>query len=257
MGRYPVTSGFRFIGEIGEVRISKVARTAAEILETYTRATTNNNGESTTVAGDTTTVISGPRPTAMKKVIVRGPENDRKVIEIPQDAYDLVGIMADYSQSAALTLTSAVAKRMQWDTAVVASNFITTGTGWKFTAPSTSLYEVKAMASFTVNSGIKYRATLVMFKNGVAGREAFESVGDLGAASSKSVQFGTTIPLEEGDELYFELTVTSSDASNVLTLANANANFINISRVWNTWQQTLGLPNTELPPAVQGEFTRG
>lgn len=187
----------------------------------------------------------------MNRQIVRSIGNNRVVIETPEDPYDLVGIAVDYQEATALVFPSGVLTRMQWDVPIIASNYVTTGAAWKWTAISTALYQFIAQTTFTLTGGITYKISTVVYKNGVI-YKGCAGVYSPVSSSAQTIGLTTIIPCAEGDTLWVECVVTSSDASDTMVTATGAVNFVNILRLWKTVQQALDIASNILPPPDGG-----
>lgn len=102
-------------------------------------------------------------------------------------------VNAKYFASANGTSTTAV--QINYDTKVYDShNAVTTGAGWKFTAPVSGKYSVK---TFVNTSTTMSNANVGLFKNGAAYEMIGIIPGSLGVGN-----FATTIPMNAGDYIY-------------------------------------------------------
>lgn len=194
----------------------------------------------------------------MKTEIVRTPQNDRYGLKVPDDPFDLTGIAVDYGEGNAFSFVSGVLKRMQFDTAVIGSNFVTTGSGWQFKAMSSALFMINAVVTLAIKAGVTYNISIAIYVNGVVYRAVGQIVAGGSPVGAQSVQLQNIIPLAKDDTIYFQLNVTSSDASDTPIAGGANANYINILRLWKTYQQSLGIPSSTPPPDDgSGSHARG
>lgn len=193
----------------------------------------------------------------MNTIIVRAPETDRRAIDIPTDPFDLTGIAVDYQDSSGLSFASGVSTRMQWDTSIIGSNFVTPGAAWQWAAPSTALYQFIAQATFVMKSTVEYHISMVLYKNGVAYKGIASTVTPL-TNFLQTVALTTIIPCAAGDILYVQYIVVASDASATPLTATGIVNFVNILRLWKTYQQALGIAsNVAPPPDGGGSHVRG
>jgi len=139
-------------------------------------------------------------------------------------------VYAHYTESAGLTIANTTVLR--WDTKVEDShNAVTTGSGWKFTAPTAGLYHITCMytiASAAVSAGNLYGFRGVFLDGATTNIKALE-LENVDANVTKGMRFTASFYLRLTASQYFQIQALSSDDR---TQANdATFNWINIVRV--------------------------
>jgi hypothetical protein len=139
-------------------------------------------------------------------------------------------VYAHYTESAGLTISNTTVLR--WDTKVEDThNAVTTGSGWKFTAPIAGLYLVSCL--YSINSGTFTAGNIYGFRgvflDGSATNVKALSLENVDANVTKGMRFMASFTLRLTASQYFQIQALAS--TSVTQSNEAVFNWINIVRI--------------------------
>lgn len=143
-------------------------------------------------------------------------------------------VAAKYSTAAGQSIANAASPIVDFGTKIYDyTGSVTTGASWKFTAPISGLYSVKALLTFASATFTSSNATFInVFKGGVDdGILNYRRSDATNASGLPSMNGATEIRLLAGE--YLDVRVTHQEAAARSLFSNATYNYISITRVGN------------------------
>lgn len=143
-------------------------------------------------------------------------------------------VNAKYNTSAAQSIANTGEPIVDFGTKVYDSHgAVTTGASWKFTAPISGKYSVRAACHFTnANWGASTLQSLRVYKNGSADDYIYwQEIQAALTSRQTTLRGGTTIQLNAGE--YIDVRISQNDSGSRSLLNSSNDNYIVIERVGN------------------------
>lgn len=143
-------------------------------------------------------------------------------------------VNAKYNTSAAQSIANTGEPIVDFGTKVYDSHgAVTTGASWKFTAPISGKYSVRAACHFTnANWGAASLQTLRVFKNGSSDDYIYwQEIQASMTSRQTSVRGSTTVQLNAGE--YIDVRISQNDSGSRSLSSATNDNYVVIERVGN------------------------